>query len=644
MLRAANVPLRTYSAEPTLMDAARAPYRLGWAFLLSWVFCVFYLQTIGPTSGDVLAQAHTLPAALSLYFETFPVFTSIAIIGVAVVLERRFGPPSKHPRLETAAVVLTAVGTPLLQVGNESVAATTLMFGVAAAITGIGSGIMWLMWGEYYARIAQEETELFGPVSAVVGAVITLGVTAMNGWVSVLVVASFPLLSGLCLVVSRRELGERAGLQANSMHMDGVSHGHGATAQGCASTQESACASEGTPSGKRARSRRDNTLEKIALPASMGRTLMGILVACLFVCVAGALVNGRGYGAGSIEIALVACIVFTLVIAMVSVVGPRRISISFFYRWMCPALVFGFASIVLFGDGLGSYLAFVTSVAARFAFCLITQMYFARIAAEGSATATQAYGWGWISVHFGDFLGVLATVAFTNVVATGSVTLNQIAVGCMVALVVVTMFVIDDKRSFTTPAEGFAEAPVGAQSIASAQGECASSGKPAPNVSQDSQAASSRTYVPASPAEAAQGSAETPHPKEAARLVGEASPVSTPPTASANATTVHSGVTSGSNAPHEVMTPGTSAPSGPETPTGAPSLDERIAAIARAKGLTPRESEVFALLARGRSIPYVRDALIISRETAATHAKHIYAKLDVHSRQELIDLVMGGKE
>lgn len=55
-------------------------------------------------------------------------------------------------------------------------------------------------------------------------------------------------------------------------------------------------------------------------------------------------------------------------------------------------------------------------------------------------------------------------------------------------------------------------------------------------------------------------------------------------------------------------------------------------------GLTPREAEVFALLAQGRSIPYIRDELIISRETAATHAKHIYAKLGVHSRQELIDL------
>ncbi len=65
--------------------------------------------------------------------------------------------------------------------------------------------------------------------------------------------------------------------------------------------------------------------------------------------------------------------------------------------------------------------------------------------------------------------------------------------------------------------------------------------------------------------------------------------------------------------------------------------------LAREHKLTPRETEVFGLLAHGRSIPYVRDALIISRDTAATHAKHIYAKLDVHSRQELIDLVMSNE-
>ena len=69
------------------------------------------------------------------------------------------------------------------------------------------------------------------------------------------------------------------------------------------------------------------------------------------------------------------------------------------------------------------------------------------------------------------------------------------------------------------------------------------------------------------------------------------------------------------------------------------SFEETILSISKTFRLTPRETEVFSLLARGRSIPYIRDELVISRETAATHAKHIYAKLDVHSRQELIDLV-----
>ena len=72
-------------------------------------------------------------------------------------------------------------------------------------------------------------------------------------------------------------------------------------------------------------------------------------------------------------------------------------------------------------------------------------------------------------------------------------------------------------------------------------------------------------------------------------------------------------------------------------------IGQRVALLAREHKLTPRETEVFGLLAHGRSIPYVRDALIISRDTAATHAKHIYAKLDVHSRQELIDLVMSNE-
>ncbi|BAK43787.1 response regulator transcription factor [Eggerthella sp. YY7918] len=55
-------------------------------------------------------------------------------------------------------------------------------------------------------------------------------------------------------------------------------------------------------------------------------------------------------------------------------------------------------------------------------------------------------------------------------------------------------------------------------------------------------------------------------------------------------------------------------------------------------GLSTRETEILEYLARGRSQPYIREELILSKNTVATHVKHIYQKLNVHSRQELLDL------
>lgn len=51
-----------------------------------------------------------------------------------------------------------------------------------------------------------------------------------------------------------------------------------------------------------------------------------------------------------------------------------------------------------------------------------------------------------------------------------------------------------------------------------------------------------------------------------------------------------------------------------------------------------REAEILGYLARGRSQPYIREELVLSKNTVATHVKHIYQKLGVHSRQELLDL------
>lgn len=53
------------------------------------------------------------------------------------------------------------------------------------------------------------------------------------------------------------------------------------------------------------------------------------------------------------------------------------------------------------------------------------------------------------------------------------------------------------------------------------------------------------------------------------------------------------------------------------------------------KPLTKREKQVCTLLARGHTYTYIAEQLFISESTVRTHAKHIYKKLDIHSREDL---------
>ena len=76
----------------------------------------------------------------------------------------------------------------------------------------------------------------------------------------------------------------------------------------------------------------------------------------------------------------------------------------------------------------------------------------------------------------------------------------------------------------------------------------------------------------------------------------------------------------------------------PEEAPGA-LFDRACMTLASEAKLTARETEVLALLARGRTIGYVADELVIAQNTAKGYVKNVYAKLGIHSRQELIDAV-----
>lgn len=517
--------------------------RFGWALLLAWVFCVFYTEAVEGYTGNRWVELGFKGPGAHIFFGGLPVFASIVMLAVIVCMEKRLGSPVSHPILFRLAPAAATFSTPLLFWNTGEAASTMASFVLGALLTGVGSGFMWVMWGEYYARISQADAEFLAPVSAVAAAVLVLVVSSMDGWVSVAVTTTFPLLSGFALLLSWRDV---------------QAHGASAEHQGLAERQ----------AYRYAHDRAKNSPLKAL--SSMGRIGFGILVACLFVCLEGAFWQGSSQSSTPFQFAIVGSIALVAVVTVASTMGPRRISLSFLYRWMCPLLVVGFVALIVLGDEKGGYVAFAVAIAARFGFCLITQMFFARFAAMGKTTAVQSFGLGWIFVHLGDFLGIVLFVAVGEGLDVGLFSSSQVAALSIAVLVAVTMFVLNDEKGFSV-------------------GPLASS------------------------------------------VVGEAADAKGDSVAA-------SGM--GSSAPAGDFASGENAETGADN--GGRMIDAlelRIRSLAQEYELTPREVEVFDLLARGRSVPYIRDALVISKETAATHAKHVYAKLGVHTRQELIDLV-----
>jgi DNA-binding CsgD family transcriptional regulator len=73
-------------------------------------------------------------------------------------------------------------------------------------------------------------------------------------------------------------------------------------------------------------------------------------------------------------------------------------------------------------------------------------------------------------------------------------------------------------------------------------------------------------------------------------------------------------------------------------PVSLDDLDNECSSMSKEFGLTKREQEALVLLAHGRNSRFIQEEMTVSYNTAKSHVKHVYMKLDVHSQQELIDL------
>lgn len=76
-----------------------------------------------------------------------------------------------------------------------------------------------------------------------------------------------------------------------------------------------------------------------------------------------------------------------------------------------------------------------------------------------------------------------------------------------------------------------------------------------------------------------------------------------------------------------------------KTSTHELSFDEKVELLAEQHDVTGRNFEVMQLLAHGRTAARIEQELYMSRGTVNTHMRRLYQKLDIHSRQELLDKI-----
>ena len=69
---------------------------------------------------------------------------------------------------------------------------------------------------------------------------------------------------------------------------------------------------------------------------------------------------------------------------------------------------------------------------------------------------------------------------------------------------------------------------------------------------------------------------------------------------------------------------------------GAPEPSQPATAVIDDGGLSEREREVLLFIAKGFTVGEIANMLHLSAHTVATHVKHIYRKLAVHSRTEAV--------
>ena len=339
---------------------------------------------------------------------------------------------------------------------------------------------------------------------------------------------------------------------------------------------------------------------------------VGVLGLCAGVMRALAVANPE---MGSLVNALSMAALMAAALALIVVWFSRniRLSVTGMYRIAFPFLITSFALLPLvpspYGDWLAAAMYAVYSVA-----IVLTMIQCAQISRDHGINPVFIYGF------FGTIVYALHDIGFIGGTFAESATFLGMPPMALVALTAVYLLGI----MYFVGAGSFKRTLASVDSI-----EFIALADPAASASVASRAAVHDGEAAGAGDDAADAEGAT----DAAGASGTVDAVDASGSVGATSAAV------GSRGPAQSVAAETRAGTGGDA-GGAPDRIAAQAQLLRAHyRLSARETEIMELIARGNTVARIAEMLVVSENTVRTHSKRIYAKLDIHKKQELIDLI-----
>lgn len=529
---------------------------LGIGFIWAWIYGSFETFAVYPERMGVgiNADASWIASATVVV---------LALFVTGFVLGRRSAPPRW---LAIGAALFAALGTLLSALGAHDDLLSVII--VSGILTGIGTGVLYVLWGHALAQLDVESAELAIPAASLIMLTCALVLPYLPSAIGIAATASLPVASGVMLLLTYRDV-----FPAQNSEDDSDSAApHGASVPNdSAGSLDADAAPASIPSAAATASDRLATCSPSRAPrpslatfATFAR-ISGLLFLAYFVTGCSGAIQGLSlstpFNAWGIDFPTLIGSCCGIALMVCFVLFTARPSFDALFRLIAPLLVM--ATALMPWADLWTIFLSSTFVAITDTTLTIAAVLFVITAAKrGTVNAAVGVGVTQGFLQLGVLAGNTVGSALSDVVTASPTGLFSVTLGIL-AFFSLAWFIYPANRTLLRPAR-----PDGARPSGRAPG------------------------------------------------------------------TVIYGITSLG----ATETPTLDIRHAAIQNTSEPSLDQACRTLAQTHGLSAREEEILGYLARGRSQPYIREELVLSKNTVATHVKHIYQKLNVHSRQELIDL------